>query len=103
MKPLLKLVLVCNWLNQINLDHDQPMATCSPQSLLDQAACFDCLVSDAQKQLVILVMLKQIVTVVNPSADTSPQGLIDAGRCFDYLQQGQRESAQLQLLCELVG
>ena len=89
---IVELALLCQWLKKVN-----PMASCDPQTLINQNAGYDS--QPGQQSIMKLALLAQISKALNPSADTSPQGLLDAGMCFDCLLEGQKRVVELQLLC----
>lgn len=76
------------------------MATCNPQTLVEDGACLACL--DAKQfQVAKLALLCAILRALDPMASCDPQTLIADGACFDCLTGKQLQVAELQLLCNI--
>jgi hypothetical protein len=76
------------------------MATCDPQILVTDGACFACLDS---KELAIakLVLLCRIAQAINPMATCDPATLMEDGKCLACLDARQLQIAETQLLCDI--
>ena len=80
------------------------MAT-DAQSLLAEAACFQCEAANAYSaQLIKLALLKQILLASNPMADTSPETLLAQAACFQCFAANpyMLQLMELALLVQLV-
>jgi hypothetical protein len=76
------------------------MAQCSPQSLLTDASCYQCL-SPGELQLANTVLLAKILTALNPMAATDFQSILNEAACFECLTPWQLALVQTQLLCTI--
>jgi hypothetical protein len=78
------------------------MANCNYNTLLASGVQFLQLGGDLS-QVARLVMLKQIVTTVNPSADVSTDVLLRNGGCFSCLTGFEMRMIKLQMMCQISG
>lgn len=80
-QPLLTMetVLLADWWVALS-----GMAAPTPQSILDRAACFDCL-PDHQLQVIQAVLMADILAQLDGAADVTPQGILSRGACFACL------------------
>lgn len=74
------------------------MATvsCDPNNLVQAAACFKCIPSGAQNEVVIY-LLNQIL-----GTGLTPQQLMDASSCYKCIPRGMQAEVQTFLLCQIV-
>ena len=76
------------------------MAACNPQTLLDDAACFECLPA-GMRSLLDTALLCRIAQGLGMTCDV--QTLLTDAACFSCLTPGERVLVQLQLLCNIAG
>lgn len=80
------------------------MAVCSPQTLLNDAACFACLQNaPGMLELVKTSLLCRILQALDPMATCDVQSLLNDAACFSCLQNapGMLDIIQAQLLCNI--
>ena len=59
------------------------MAT-DPQTLLNEARCYECNTSgNYDLELIKIALLRQILLAANPTAMTDPQTLLNSARCYE--------------------
>lgn len=78
------------------------MATCSPQELIADAACFTC-ISPGMQQLVNTALLCRIATALNPAMTCDVQTLVSEAACFTCIPPGMQALVNTQLLCNIAG
>lgn len=81
------------------------MITTDPQTLFTQAACYDCYgISEAQRSLMELALLAQIVKAKSPSTPTDPATLLAAANCYTCYgaSAGALQLMKLALLAQIV-
>jgi hypothetical protein len=77
------------------------MAT-DANTLLAEAACYDCGTPPGQWQLLKLGLLRQILLASDPVADTSPAALLEAAKCYVCMPPGLWQLLELGLLQQIV-
>jgi len=77
------------------------MATCDTQTLIDEAKCFECLVSHGERDLAKLALLVRVLKQLDPSFVLDINSLMSEANCFECLMAGQRQLATLALLCRI--
>lgn len=76
------------------------MATCSPQTLLTDAACFNGLMN-LQLQIIKARLLCQILQALDPMATCDPETLLSEAGCLNALTPFQLQVVQTQLMCNI--
>ncbi len=72
-----------------------------PQSLLSDAACFECLSTASASELIELALLKSILLGVSPMAATDPQSLFTQSKCYLCMGVSQFQALKLALLAQI--
>lgn len=76
------------------------MAVCDPQSLINDASCFQCLLP-GQMPLAQLALLVRILQQLDPTFVLNVNTLMDEAKCFECLKGGEIQLARLALLCRI--
>lgn len=76
------------------------MATCSVQTLMDEAACFSSL-PEGTRQVLELRLLCLILQNLDPMATCDVQTLLNDAACLYGLPEGTKDVLRIQLLCEI--
>lgn len=76
------------------------MATCVPNEVLAEGACFDCL-DPWQLEVAKAVLLCRILQASDPMASCDINDLLSEGACFNCLAPAQMQVVQSQLLCNI--
>lgn len=76
------------------------MASCNPQTLLDDAGCLNNY-NEFQLQVIQAKLLCNIWTKLDVEANCDPQILLDSAECFAVLSPLELKWVIAQLLCEI--
>ena len=76
--------------------------SCTPQDLSDQASCFECQLSEAQRSAINTYLLAEVLAVMAPGSPTDPQTLLNLAAQYQNFSPAQLLQIQVYLLCTLM-